>query len=196
MRRSSATLKRVGGIRNCDSVREGIASGAYCGRAGSLSIRISGAESVNYGGKLFDILKVEPYAVSTMVAQQSSEIQARIEQFVSELEFLIRKAALASVEQALQSPGGVGKSAAVRALANVPMGYLRPKGSRRTADDLEEVMAALLGYIKKNPGQRMEQLADGMGLASKELTLPIKKLHADGRLKTKGQKRATAYFIK
>ena len=42
----------------------------------------------------------------------------------------------------------------------------------------------------------MEQIAKGMGIPSKELTLPLTKLKTEGRLKVKGQKRATAYFTK
>ena len=48
--------------------------------------------------------------------------------------------------------------------------------------------------MKSNPGQRIEQIADGMGTSTKELNLPAKKLIAGKQLKTKGQKRATQYF--
>ena len=48
--------------------------------------------------------------------------------------------------------------------------------------------------MKSNPGQRIEQIADGMGTSTKELNLPAKKLIAGKQLKTKGQNRATQYF--
>ena len=52
------------------------------------------------------------------------------------------------------------------------------------------------GHVQKNPGQRIEQLADGMGISTRELNLPVKKLLAAKKLSTKGQKRATTYFAK
>ena len=70
------------------------------------------------------------------------------------------------------------------------------KGGKRTPEELEILTARLLRHIQGNPGQRMEQLAVGLSLPSKELTLPIKKLLQENRLRTKGQKRATAYYAR
>jgi hypothetical protein len=78
----------------------------------------------------------------------------------------------------------------------------RPPGSvnrigkriRRTEDDLAQISADLLAYVADNPGRRMEQISKAMGASTKELQLPVRKLVAEKKLKTKGQKRATEYF--
>ena len=53
---------------------------------------------------------------------------------------------------------------------------------------------AFLAHVTVNPGQRMEHIAREFGLATPELTLPVKKLLADGKLRVEGQKRATQYY--
>jgi hypothetical protein len=70
----------------------------------------------------------------------------------------------------------------------------RAKGAKRSPDELEKLTGQLLSYIKGNAGQRIEQIADGMGTSTKELNLPAKKLLSTKAIKTKGHKRATQYF--
>ena len=53
---------------------------------------------------------------------------------------------------------------------------------------------SFLAYVTANPGQRMEHIARELGLATPELTLPVRKLLADGKLRVEGQKRATQYY--
>jgi hypothetical protein len=72
----------------------------------------------------------------------------------------------------------------------------RAKGAKRSPDELEKLTGQLLTYIKGNAGQRIEQIADGMGTSTKELNLPAKKLLSTKAIKTKGHKRATQYFPK
>lgn len=71
---------------------------------------------------------------------------------------------------------------------------MRAKGAKRSPDELEELTNQLLAYVKSNPGQRIEQIAEGMGTSTKELNLPAKKLIGNKSLKTRGHKRATQYF--
>jgi predicted transcriptional regulator len=53
---------------------------------------------------------------------------------------------------------------------------------------------AFLAYVTANPGQRMEHIARELGLATPEMTLPVRKLLADGKISVDGQKRATQYY--
>ena len=153
-----------------------------------------------------------------MTPSATEQIRKRIESFVLGLDEMIRAASLEVVRQGLLGPGALpapsrrtkgGLALPAPARRNPQRGApsARAKGRRaaasgrgtrtkRTGDQLDALVAGLLKYIAKHPGQRMEQIAAGMKLASKELTLPIQKLKAEGRLKTKGQKRATAYFAK
>lgn len=128
-------------------------------------------------------------------------IRARIEQFAAELAELIRESAMETVSVALAgarpSPGRGGRRGAVL-VARGGRGRIvvREKGAKRPPEEIERLTEQLLGYVKSNPGQRIEQIADGMGISTKELNLPAKKLIAGKQFRTKGQKRATQYFAR
>lgn len=128
----------------------------------------------------------------------SDQIRSRVEEFVDELSSLIRQSAMDTVAQVL---GGVGESrrgrrgaSAGRGSAVEARGRARAKGAKRSQDELERLTARLLTYVKANAGQRIEQIAKGMAVSTRELNLPAKKLLADKSIRTKGQKRATQYF--
>jgi hypothetical protein len=140
-----------------------------------------------------------------MANSLDDRIRARVEQFAAELAELIRESAMETVSVALAgarpSPGRGGRrGAAVVAVRSTGRGRAaaasREKGAKRPPDEIERLTGRLLDYIKGNPGQRIEQIADGMGTSTKELNLPAKKLIAGKQLKTKGQKRATQYFAR
>jgi hypothetical protein len=155
-----------------------------------------------------------------MTPSATEQIRKRIESFVLGLDEMIRAASLEVVRQGLLGPGalptpsrrakaglavsGVARRKAQRSAPATARAKGRGSAARgaggtrakRTEAQLDALVAGLLKYIAKHPGQRMEQIAAGMKLPSKELTLPIQKLRSEGRLKTKGQKRATAYFAK
>jgi len=138
-----------------------------------------------------------------MANSLDDRIRARVEQFAAELADLIRESAMETVSAALTgarpSVGrGGGRRAAAAAVVVRGAGRgrtaSREKGAKRPPDEIERLTGKLLDYVKGNPGQRIEQIADGMGTSTKELNLPAKKLIAGKQLKTKGQKRATQYF--
>lgn len=140
-----------------------------------------------------------------MANSLDDRIRARVEQFATELAELIRESAMETVSAALAgarpSPGRGGRrGAAAAAAVSVGRGRGRAagreKGAKRPPDEIERLTGRLLDYVKGNPGQRIEQIADGMGTSTKELNLPAKKLIANKQLKTKGQKRATQYFAR
>lgn len=139
-----------------------------------------------------------------MANSLDDRIRARVEQFAAELAELIRESAMETVSVALSnarpSPGRGGRRGAAAAVAVRAVGRgrsaSREKGAKRPPDEIERLTGRLLDYIKGNPGQRIEQIADGMGTSTKELNLPAKKLISGKQLKTKGQKRATQYFAR
>ena len=134
------------------------------------------------------------------MANISDTIRAALDAFVNDLSSLIQEAALESVEQALAEastiPGRGARGARAAAPSFVSLSQSRKKGAKRTPEELEQLIKKLHGYIAKNPGQRIEQIAQGLDLSTKELNLPAKKLISEKKLSTKGQKRATTYFAK
>lgn len=132
------------------------------------------------------------------MSQTDVELRSLVESFVEQLKTLLRRSALETVQSALgeEAPARRGrKPGSVRAAA-APAPRLRKKGAKRTPEELEALVSSLVGYVRKNPGQRIEQIGAGLGIGTKELALPAKKLIADKQLRTKGQKRATTYFAK
>jgi hypothetical protein len=67
---------------------------------------------------------------------------------------------------------------------------------KRTPEEIEKVATKLLAYIASNPGQRSEQIADGTGLPTKDLSLPIRRLLEAKKLKATGKARGTTYTVK
>ena len=134
------------------------------------------------------------------MANINDTIRAALDSFVDDITSLIQQAALQSVEDALASasaiPGKRGRGARASVAPFVSLAASRKKGAKRTPEELEQLIKKLHGYIAKNPGQRIEQIAQGLDISTKELNLPAKKLISDKKLNTKGQKRATTYFAK
>jgi|SRR2546430_1801862 hypothetical protein len=118
----------------------------------------------------------------------NDQIRARVEAFAAELSALIRESAMETVRDALGGGGG-GASRSAR-------GSQRGKGRKRDPSEIERLTGKLLDYVKGNPGQRIEQIAAGMGISTRELNLPVKKLFSQKSLRTKGHKRATQYFAR
>ena len=128
-----------------------------------------------------------------------AELREIVEAFVGQLKGLLRRATLETVQAALgdDAPrrGGRRRAAKAGGKKGATPGA-RKKGAKRTPDELEGLTKSLLAYVRKNPGQRIEPIAKGLGVTTKELALPAKKLIAEKRFATKGQRRATTYFAK
>jgi hypothetical protein len=128
------------------------------------------------------------------------EIEIRIAEFTDELVELVRTATVNAVQEALSNQLGYafGSGRARQAgRRSAPNGRSFPNpsnGGKRTSEELEALKAQLLSYLERHAGERIEQIAVGMGASTKELSLPVKKLLAAGQLRTEGQKRATQYF--
>ena len=134
----------------------------------------------------------------------NDRIRQRVEEFAEEIAELIRASAMETVAAALGEGvgGGRGGRGRGRRGAGRPargagrLSVSRAKGAKRPPGEIEKLASELASYIKSNPGQRIEQIAKGIGTSTKELTLPVKKLLAKKSIKTRGQKRATQYFPK
>jgi len=121
------------------------------------------------------------------------QIRGMLEAFASDLAGLIRESAMQTVRDAL---GGVpsGRGSAKRGVRGAPAGRRLPKGAKRPPGEIAKLTGRLLDYVKGHKGERIEQIAKGMSVTTRELNLPVKKLLADKSIRTRGQKRATQYF--
>ena len=141
------------------------------------------------------------------------ELRSCVDSFVDELTAIIRRQALEAVEAVIRGdevaaparrPGRPAKVVAAPApAAPVVRGRGRPAkaaaaarrpGEKRTPAQLIQLTDQVHEYIRANAGQGVEQMAKALALATKELTLPIRKLLGDKKITSKGQKRATRYF--
>jgi hypothetical protein len=67
-------------------------------------------------------------------------------------------------------------------------------GGRRSTADLENMGTSLIDYVRANPGQRGEQVADALGVDTKAMRRPMLALIADGAVRTKGERRGMRYY--
>lgn len=110
----------------------------------------------------------------------ASAIRGRVEAFASELMALMNAAAVEAVEKALWT-------------GDYTRQLRRPHGRKRPAAAIAALTEELDQFIRDNPGLRVEQIAKALGITTRELELPIKRLHDAGRIHVKGHKRATRY---
>ncbi len=135
------------------------------------------------------------------VSTNNNEIRGVVDNFVQELERLIRKQAIESVAAALGA-ASTGSAPRARAAGKAAAAPARPAADafgsrkRRTAKEIDSLAASILEYVEKNPGQRSEKIKAALRIPAPDWNLPVKKLIEEGKLSTKGEKRATEYFAK
>lgn len=126
------------------------------------------------------------------------QVRAHIDSFVQELSTLVRHAAIESIQAALGAAPAVarGRRRPRGARNAAPTAPSRRKGGKRTPEDVAKAAELVLGYVKANAGQRLEQMARGLKMTTNDLKLPVAKLMEARKLSTKGQKRGMKYFIR
>jgi hypothetical protein len=108
-----------------------------------------------------------------------------VSSFVEQVTELARRAAIEQVQRAL------GAASAPRLQRSRAL-----RGGKRSPDDLARLRDQFVAFVSSNPGLRIEQINQQLETTTKDLALPIRKLIADGTIKTKGKKRSTTYFAK
>ena len=132
----------------------------------------------------------------------SDQISELVDRFVEGVTTVARKAALDAMASALgtapalrgggalSSRGRGGSPGPTRALR----GGSRKPGAKRDPQELARLVDQLRDHVATNPGQGIEQIKKALGYKTSELSLPMRKLIADGLVRSEGQKRATKYF--
>jgi hypothetical protein len=109
-----------------------------------------------------------------------------------------RRAAQAATAAARKSASARAVPSRGRALGHVggrkPAARKRAPGEKRPPAELVKLTDKLGDYIKSHPGHRMEAIGKALGVPTRELNLPVKKLLAGKKIRVQGHKRATEYF--
>jgi len=114
-----------------------------------------------------------------------SEMDRVVSTFVAQVTDLARRAAMDLLESSL----GGGSHTRMRRRST-------RGGGKRAPADIDRLRDQFVAFVTKNPGLRIEQINAQLGTTTKDLALPVRKLIADGVIKTKGTRRSTAYFAK
>lgn len=109
-------------------------------------------------------------------------------------------AALRSIDKALAAAGDPatkrvlsGARSSLGAWLGGENGVLLPAGARRAASVGEDLAGVLLDHVRSHPGQRGEQIAVALGTDASSMRPAMKRLIADGKISTEGQRRGMTY---
>ena len=131
----------------------------------------------------------------------SDKLDALFQKFVSEARQILIEEAMASFTALAQGgggeiptpfrnkPGPKPKSAPTKAAP-------KAKWAKRTPEELEALTKSLVAHVRKNPGQRSEQIAEALKTTTKDLSLPLKALVEAKQFKTSGVRRGMTYSVK
>ena len=144
-----------------------------------------------------DLFLLSRFGMRYGLPAMSPRIQALVTQFVEELTAAIQEEGAAAFKAAIA--GGAGEAGArrrpvSRAGSGRTSSQARRKGAKRDPKELEKLTNTLATFIKRKPGQRIEQIGKELGTATKDLALPVKKLLGAKKISTRGQRRATTYY--
>lgn len=114
--------------------------------------------------------------------------------FVTQVREVARAEAREMIDRALSGTNGAAHTN-TRFGAAGTVGVARSGRIKRSGEELQKMSEVLVSFVSKHPGLRIEQINKQLGTTTKELSLPIRKLTADGVLKAKGVRRATAYYV-
>ena len=125
----------------------------------------------------------------------NQDLNALVQEFTNSLTLAVRRSVL---EQVLAALGGNGAQTVGKRGPGRPAGKARvPRAARsgkRTPEQVEQMGQKLLSYVKAKPGLRADQLARVFHSDVKTIRLPMQRLLAAKKVKTKGQRRGMTYY--
>lgn len=129
-------------------------------------------------------------------------IQTVLDNALAEVRALLLEEASEAVRSALGDGGrtaGNGRRTAVTTAKAAPSvkPAKRAKGAKRTAAEIEAQVKAVDAAVKAaKTGIRSEQLGAQLGMTTADLVLPLQRLLAEKKVKTKGVRRGMQYLPK
>jgi hypothetical protein len=122
-------------------------------------------------------------------AIMASDIDKLFQKFAADLRVLMR----AELSKELGGRAAIDADGRAPRRAKKPTKARITSGGRRSPEQIERQAQRLLAQTSKNPDQRAEQLAKAVGLSTKELVGPVKKLLGARKIKASGVARGTTY---
>lgn len=138
------------------------------------------------------------------MSDTATRIESRLRAFADEIRALTRQEVLDAVNNVLgapakRGPGRPPKTSTPRT-ATTPVSKTprasgrRTTGGRRAPAEVAKTIERVRDYIIANPGKGAEQICPALGITTRELALPMKKLLGSKHISRKGVRRATRYF--
>jgi hypothetical protein len=118
-----------------------------------------------------------------------TNVNRTVQGFVAQVIELVRNTAVETLQVAFADPAPTGP-----AMARAERGPVGSPGRRRTAEHLEALAKRIAVVVQANPGLRISELGERLGTSPRRLTVPIRKLVAEGAIQARGIRRATTYF--
>lgn len=118
-----------------------------------------------------------------------SKVNRTVQGFVAEVIELVRHTAVETLQVAFAEP-----AAASSLVGRANRGPVAGSSRRRTPEDLDLLARRLAIIIRANPGLRIAELGERLGTPPRRLTVPIRKLIAEGAIQARGIRRTTTYF--
>lgn len=124
----------------------------------------------------------------------NDQLKARIDSFVQELDLLVRRSVLETLQGVLGQGGSAVPAPKKRGRpAGSGKGPGRPRG-RRPAD-LGDALGKIVEYVQANDGQGISAIAAGTGIDLKVAKKAALQLLATKALKKSGERRGTVYHL-
>jgi hypothetical protein len=118
-----------------------------------------------------------------------SKVNHTVQGVVAQVIELVRHAALETVQTAFAAPEATVLAAPREIRVPAAPGLAR----RRTPEDLDALARRLALVVRTNPGLRIAELAERLGTPTRKLSVPIRKLVAEGTIQPRGRRRSTTY---
>jgi hypothetical protein len=118
-----------------------------------------------------------------------NKVNHTVQGFVAQVVELVRHAAVESLQTAFAGPGAPVSAPP----PDDPEPAAIHLGRRRTPEDLDALAKRLAIVVRTNPGLRIAELAERLGTPTRKLSVPIRKLVAEGTIQARGRRRATTY---
>lgn len=110
-----------------------------------------------------------------------------LENFIRGMTRLVDRTTAAQLAEALEQYEAANSNAD-------PKSGARQK--RRSAEVIDELQTQIRMYVRNHPGERSEEIRTGLGLSPGAITLPLRKLVADGVLEMVGDRRWAQYYLR